>query len=208
VGPPFFNRECRQKIGAVVFGPGLRLLNGMRLRLLAHFRVRLWIDDARGFAEELAADLAVWPRVMKTKTLTPIAAPLHRLLAAALALCGMAAVLGGCASEPESHVVSAPPPGAPVVTTTGQPAVYATPAPSTQSTIIVTQAPPALQQEVVSARPSSDHVWVGGYWTWRNSRYEWVSGHWTVPPRSGASWVPPRWEPEGGSYRFYEGYWD
>lgn len=147
---------------------------------------------------------------MKTKTLTPSAGPARKLLAATLAVCGLAAVLGGCASEPESHVVSAPPPGAPVVASTGQaPVVYTAPAaPNTQSTIVVTQAPPSPQQEVVSARPGSDYVWVGGYWTWRNNRYEWVAGHWVVPPRSGATWVPPRWEQEGGAYRFYEGYWD
>ena len=129
-------------------------------------------------------------------------------LAPVLVACGLAAFIGGCASEPESHVVSAPPPGTPVVTQT--PTVYATPAPVpvTQSTIVVMQAPPAAQQEVVPARPSSDHVWVGGYWSWRNSRYEWVAGHWTVPPRSGVTWIPPRWEPEGGAYRFYEGYWE
>jgi hypothetical protein len=125
-----------------------------------------------------------------------------------LAGVALAAFISGCASEPESHVVSSPPPGAPVV---GQaPAVYATPAPAagSQSTIVVTQAPPAAQQEVVTARPSSDHVWVGGYWTWRNSRYEWVPGNWVVPPRSGATWIPPRWETEGGAYRFYEGRWE
>jgi hypothetical protein len=146
-------------------------------------------------------------KVMKTTTFAPhtLSSPSPLQL---LVLAGTAVFFGGCASEPESHVVSAPPPGAPVAAQA--PVVYATPAaaPSAQSTIIVTQAPPAPQQEVVTARPSSDYVWVGGYWTWRNNRYEWVAGHWAIPPRSGATWIPPRWEPEGGSYRFYEGYWD
>lgn len=74
--------------------------------------------------------------------------------------------------------------------------------------MVVTQAPPTVQSEVVPARPTSNHVWVGGYWTWRNSRYEWVPGNWTVPPRANATWIPPRWEQEGGAYRYYEGYWD
>ena len=132
-------------------------------------------------------------------------------LGSALLLGGITAFLGGCASEPESHVVSAPPPGA-VVTQPQAPApvVYSTPAaaPGQPNTIVVTQAPPQPQQEMVTARPSSDHVWVGGYWTWRNNRYEWVPGHWVVPPRSGATWLPPRWETEGGAYRFYEGRWE
>jgi hypothetical protein len=95
-----------------------------------------------------------------------------------------------------------------VAAPTQAPTIYAQPgAPGAPSTIVVTQAPPALQQEMVTAQPTRDHVWVAGYWTWRNNRYEWVAGHWQVPPRSGSTWIPPRWEPEGGAYRYYEGYW-
>lgn len=136
---------------------------------------------------------------MKTSTILPL-----------LALGGAAAIFGsGCATEPTSHVVSAPPPGAPVMAS-NPPVVVATPTPTAtgQSTIVVTQAPPTAQSEVVPQRPSSNHVWVPGYWTWRNSRYEWVAGRWTVPPTSGATWIPPRWDAEGGAYRYYEGYWD
>jgi hypothetical protein len=78
----------------------------------------------------------------------------------------------------------------------------------TVSTVVVTQAPPALQQEVVLAQPSPQHVWLPGYWTWRNDRYEWMAGHWELPPNSGAVWVAPRWEQEGNAYRFYEGHWN
>ena len=76
------------------------------------------------------------------------------------------------------------------------------------SSIIVMQAPPAAQQEIPSARPSSSHTWVPGYWRWWNNRYEWTAGRWQIPPRQGAVWVPPRWQPEGANWRFYEGYWD
>jgi hypothetical protein len=72
----------------------------------------------------------------------------------------------------------------------------------------VMQAPPALQQEVPTPRPSSSHTWVPGFWTWKNNQYQWMAGHWQIPPRTGAVWVPPRWAPEGNSWRFYEGYWD
>jgi hypothetical protein len=85
-----------------------------------------------------------------------------------------------------------------VTTSTATPAV---------NTIIVTQAPPAMQQEVVLAQPSPQHVWLPGYWTWRNERYEWMAGHWELPPNSGSVWVAPRWEQEGNAFRFYEGYW-
>ncbi|SUS03683.1 hypothetical protein DF3PB_1090002 [uncultured Defluviicoccus sp.] len=29
-----------------------------------------------------------------------------------------------------------------------------------------------------------------------------------LPPHSGDVWVTPRWEQDGSSYRFYEGYWN
>jgi len=134
-------------------------------------------------------------------------------------LCGLAGLVGGCATQPESHLVTAPPPTAPtasvqvvaappqqVFVTQSQPAVTATPG---GTSYVVMQAPPAPQPpEAVPARPSSQHAWIPGYWTWRNNRYEWMAGHWEVPPHTNATWNNPRWVPEGGSYRFFEGYWN
>jgi hypothetical protein len=77
----------------------------------------------------------------------------------------------------------------------------------TVNTVVVTQAPPAPQQEVVLAQPASDDVWIAGFWTWRNSQYQWMAGHWELPPSSGSVWVAPRWEQQGNAYRFYEGHW-
>ncbi len=159
-------------------------------------------------------DHVVTPVVMKNTFLAPRRNRAGACLAPLVALTGLAAFLGGCASEPESRLVSSPPPGPPAITTatasSPAPAVTATPATTTtgQPTVVVTQSPPALQSEVIPPRPSSDYVWVAGYWAWRNDRYEWVAGHWSLPPHAGATWVPPRWEPESGSYRFYDGYWD
>jgi hypothetical protein len=137
--------------------------------------------------------------------------------ARAVLICGAMALLGGCGSEPESHVVSAPPPPAPgtvptatIVTTQTTPGVQ--PAVTTQAqstnTVVVTQAPPAAQAEVVLAQPGPDYRWIPGYWTWRNERYEWMAGHWEIPPQRDSVWVAPRWESESGGYRFYEGYWN
>jgi hypothetical protein len=140
-----------------------------------------------------------------------------RLIIQASVISGGLAFMAGCASEPDSHVVSAPPPPPPttqqvIVAQPGQPATtVAAPATAVQTqngTIVVTQAPPAAQQEVVLAQPSSDHKWVPGYWTWRNERYEWMAGHWEIPPSQNSVWVAPRWERRSdGSYQFYEGYW-
>jgi hypothetical protein len=138
-------------------------------------------------------------------------------LASALACLGL---LAGCASGPESHVVSAPPPSEPArsvttTTTTTSPTTLGVPAnaiiaPSTPivSTTIVTEAPPALQSEVVLAQPSPKHLWLAGYWTWRDQRYEWMAGHWELPPNSRSVWMVPRWEQRGNAYKFYEGYWN
>lgn len=143
---------------------------------------------------------------------------------AAVGALGALGWLAGCASEPESYVVSTPPPPPPTVApaatvyTTPAPATtamvttptgtYAVPTPVGASSIVVMQAPPQAQQEVPTPRPTRDHVWLAGYWSWRTDRYQWMAGHWEVPPRAGSVWVPPRWQPEGTAWRFYEGYWD
>lgn len=154
---------------------------------------------------------------MKTKLSPRADGPPMPSCARLLALTGVLGLLAGCAAEPYSHVVSAPPPpppapGAATVYSApaAQPAqtVTTVPSPVGGSSIVVMQAPPVAQQEVPSPRPSADHVWVPGYWTWQNNQYQWLSGRWEIPPRVGAVWVPPRWQPEGGSWRFYEGYWD
>lgn len=141
---------------------------------------------------------------MNTNTSRVSYRPLRLLGSAALAAGGLW-LLGGCSSEPESHVVSAPPPQVVVVQ---QPAMAAS---TPQGTIMVTQAPPAAPQMVYAqpARPTSDHVWVEGHWTIRDGRYAWVDARWELPPRSDARWVAPRWERSSdGSYVFYEGYWN
>jgi len=147
------------------------------------------------------------------KNITPLTTPFAGLRLSALLTAGVALALGGCVSEPDSHVVSAPPPSAPPVATAPvavvqTPAQSGTGSPGTTQTVVVTQAHPAAQTEPVLEQPSSRHVWIPGYWTYRDSRYVWIAGRWEVPPRSGAMWVAPRWEREGTGYRYYEGYWN
>ena len=145
-------------------------------------------------------------------------------LTTVFACCGVLGLLAGCATEPESHVVSAPPPPDPTrsvttTTTTTQNTIpgivvanpgnviIANPTPAVGTTI-VTVAPPALQTEVVLAQPAPGYVWLAGCWTWRNEQYEWRAGHWQMPPNSSAVWVAPRWEQQGNAYKFTEGYWN
>jgi len=154
----------------------------------------------------------------------PTSIRVARRLTSVIACFGTLAILAGCDTGPQSNMVSSPPPPAPtrsVTTTTtttpdtmpgvavGSPAnvivTTATPAGAT----IVTEAPPALQSEVVLAQPSPNYVWVPGYWTWSSQQqYQWTSGRWAMPPNPGAVWVAPRWEQQGNAYRFTEGYWN
>lgn len=135
-------------------------------------------------------------------------------------LSGSLALMTGCGSYPEEHVVSSPPPPVAAAPTTQQVIVTqptatgtVTATPLGNGQLLITQAPPTAPQTTVVAtrpsRPGDDYVWVEGYWAWRNERYEWVESHWQQPPRSNAVWVAPRWERRSdGKYTFYEGYWD
>ena len=140
-----------------------------------------------------------------------------------VAISAMLGLMAGCASEPASYVVSAPPPPPPVAATVAASVPATITTQTTQntptgtvvttqtqpvSTIVVTQAPPAPRQEAVLAQPSSAHLWVPGYWTWRTNQYQWIAGHWEVPPYPNAKWTAPRWQTESGAYRFYEGFWN
>jgi hypothetical protein len=143
-----------------------------------------------------------------------------------LALLGALGLLAGCASEPASHLVTAPPPLPPtmapapqtiVVTQQPQQVLVAQPqqqvvatlaAPAGVNSYVVMQAPPAAPPEAVPTRPTTQHKWIPGYWTWQNNQYAWMAGHWEVPPYTAAVWVNPRWAPEGNAYRFYEGHWN
>ena len=73
--------------------------------------------------------------------------------------------------------------------------------------IVVKVKPPAIKVEHRSARPSRQHVWVGGYHRWDGNAYAWEPGRWEVPPREHAVWVGPRWEHRHDGYVFVEGRW-
>ena len=74
-------------------------------------------------------------------------------------------------------------------------------------TVVVTKRPPAPKREVRPYRPSRRHVWVGGYWTWRGSKYVWVKGRWTVPPRHNGRWMAGHWSKRSSGWVWVAGYW-
>ena len=64
--------------------------------------------------------------------------------------------------------------------------------------------PPAPRAYVVNPRPGPDYVWVEGYNYPEGGRYRWHDGYWTRPPYAGAYWVEPYHS--GGQY--YTGRWE
>lgn len=73
----------------------------------------------------------------------------------------------------------------------------------------VAQPPPPPRREVIieRERPSHEHIWVKGYYVWREGRHAWIAGHWERPPHAHAVWVEPRWERHPEGHLFIEGYW-
>jgi hypothetical protein len=73
--------------------------------------------------------------------------------------------------------------------------------------VVIKTRPPRAVVETRTARPSPDHVWVGGYQRWDGNAYAWVPGKWEAPPRPHAVWVAPRYVHKNGGYVFVEGRW-
>ena len=67
-------------------------------------------------------------------------------------------------------------------------------------------APPALRYEYRYAQPSLHHMWINGYWGWRNG-YTWFPGYWAIPPYAGLFWIPAHWVFSEGAWLLIDGYW-
>ena len=79
------------------------------------------------------------------------------------------------------------------------------PAPATPVVVAAVQPPPP-QVEKVPPAPTSDAVWIPGYWNWSNDQYVWVAGRYE-PARVGYTWVPNRWEHVNGRWQMTGGAW-
>lgn len=64
--------------------------------------------------------------------------------------------------------------------------------------------PPPPRAYRVPPRPGPDYVWVEGYQYPQGGHYKWHDGYWTRPPYQGAYWVEPYHA--GGQY--YAGRWE
>lgn len=110
----------------------------------------------------------------------------------------------GCGRRP--IVVQAPPATVIPQPVTAHVVTTAPTAPQPQ-VVVMREAPPPPRHEPMPPPPASDHVWIPGYWAFRNGQQMWVAGHWETPPHPGARWVSPRWDRQGDGYVFVQGYW-
>ena len=86
--------------------------------------------------------------------------------------------------------------------------VYVEPAPPPSAAVVIEiPAPPPPPEEIIVVRPSESHLWIRGYWVWREGRHVWIAGHWELPPRAGYVWEEPRWEHREHGYVFVGGNW-
>jgi len=74
--------------------------------------------------------------------------------------------------------------------------------------VIIKTAPPApVSVAIVGRAPSSQYVWIPGYYRGSGGRYVWVAGRWRKPPRRGVVWVAPTWQKGPSGYVFVAGRW-
>jgi len=67
--------------------------------------------------------------------------------------------------------------------------------------------PESLETGAVGTAPTTQHIWIPGCWTWRETRYAWRPGYWSAGYNNWC-WIPARyqWTPRG--YYYCNGYWD
>jgi len=74
--------------------------------------------------------------------------------------------------------------------------------------VIVAQAPPDPRHEVVTVAPSTEHIWVRGYWMNSNGRWTWIPGHYERRPRAGVAWVQGHWDRTSRGWVWTPGHWE
>lgn len=67
--------------------------------------------------------------------------------------------------------------------------------------------PPSRPAEVITTQPSTEMIWVAGFWRYTGREYLWVPGRWEIPPPQCSGFVAPHWQRQGGNYTYVQGYW-
>ena len=74
-------------------------------------------------------------------------------------------------------------------------------------TVFAPVPPPPGRVEAHGLPPSTDSVWIDGYWAYEGDHHVWHAGKWEKPPRPNARYITPHWDRKGDKYAFHEGYW-
>jgi hypothetical protein len=119
---------------------------------------------------------------------SPIKSILFRAALSALALGTLG--IGGCVYQQPGYVAAPPPPP-----------------PAPVGEVVVTNAPPPDQVEVVGVAPGPNYYWVNGYYVWDGGRYAWRRGYWAPRPWGSAYWVAGHWEHRPRGWFYVGGYW-
>jgi WXXGXW repeat (2 copies) len=72
----------------------------------------------------------------------------------------------------------------------------------------ISREPPPLRVEVMSERPSAEHVWIRGHWSGNGNDYAWTAGHWERREQGRREWVEGKWEHEKRGWHWVEGHWN
>lgn len=74
--------------------------------------------------------------------------------------------------------------------------------------IAATKMPPAPIVENIPAQPSSDLLWIPGYWIWLEGKndFAWICGLWRRPPPK-QKWIPGKWNNIEGQWVREQGFW-
>ncbi len=71
-----------------------------------------------------------------------------------------------------------------------------------------TEAPPCQpMDDDRPAQPSTNYVWVTGYWWWTNRVYQWVPGYWALPPQTSYVYVSGYWVNKNNAWVYVRGGW-
>lgn len=71
----------------------------------------------------------------------------------------------------------------------------------------VVQGPPPLQMENAGIQPYPAMTWVPGRWEWNGGSYFWRSGEWVYIPAGFTQWVPGKWDHNSYGWFWINGYW-
>lgn len=72
---------------------------------------------------------------------------------------------------------------------------------------VVATGPPPYVEEVIFAAPSSQYVWMPGYYAYNDGGYVFINGSYRIPPRGKTAYTQGIWRNTPKGYKRSRGYW-